>query len=105
MKCHVLLDISRSLPCCGFFILVGKYIVTLASCSIHGRFMIGGGVESSTGELMGVLVELSWFSSMVMMSPDDGIWIVLCSDSWVGTVMILVCVDGKVGWDDLRYTV
>ena len=52
-------------------------MVTLASCLIQGSVMIGGGVESMVGALVvGVLVRLRSFSLMVMMSPDDGIWMV-----------------------------
>lgn len=75
-KCHRVDDISRRRPCWGFFILVGKNIVTLASCVIHGRVMIRGEVESVVGLLVLVSVALSSFLLMVMMSPEDGSWMV-----------------------------
>ena len=51
-------------------------MVTFALCSIHGKVMIGGGVESTVGRFVDVSVGLSSLSAMVMMSPDDGIWTV-----------------------------
>ena len=83
-------------PCCGLVILVGKYIVTLASLSIQGREMIGGGLLSTTGSIEGC-VEVSSDSWIVMMSPEIGNWMVYGSESCVGTVTILASEAGKVG--------
>ncbi len=53
-------------------------MVTLALCLIHGRVMMGGGVESTSGVSVEVLVGLrsSSLIEIEMMSPDDGIWMV-----------------------------
>ena len=96
MKCHMVSETLLSRPWSGFFILVGKNMVTLESWSIQGRSRRGGGVASGGVGWDGLWSDRS-DSLTVIMSPEDGSWTVYVSPSRVGTVITVVFVAGKVG--------